>query len=183
MAVQHHVTTIHCSVKNDIRNLSLRMFQLKMVAHNNYSFYNYTIMERSKPMTFGEKLQKLRKEHKLSQEELALQINISRQAISKWELNESKPDTDNIIQLSNILGVSIDYLLNDTLESLPVKPAIIEEKNETVHKKNTGIGSLIILICIIIALIFFMLNATGSLFIIVEFIVIVSLIIYLIRHF
>jgi len=50
-------------------------------------------------MTFGEKLQALRKSKGMSQEQLAAQAIVSRQAISKWELGESLPDTDNIIQL------------------------------------------------------------------------------------
>jgi len=66
-------------------------------------------------MTFGEKLQLLRKQKGMSQEQLASQLNVSRQAVSKWELNSSLPDTDNIIQLSKLFGVSTDYLLcNDS---------------------------------------------------------------------
>ncbi len=50
----------------------------------------------------GEKIQRLRKEKGLSQEQLAAQLTISRQAISKWELGESMPDTENIVQLSKL---------------------------------------------------------------------------------
>ena len=64
-------------------------------------------------MTFGEKLQKLRKVHGLSQEELASQITVSRQALSKWELGTAIPDTENVLQISRIFDVSLDYLLND----------------------------------------------------------------------
>ena len=64
-------------------------------------------------MTFGEKLQALRKQSGMSQEQLAERITISRQAISRWELNESVPDIDNIVQLSQIFGVSTDYLLKE----------------------------------------------------------------------
>ena len=67
-------------------------------------------------MTFGEKLQLLRKQNGLSQEQLASQLTVSRQAISKWELDTSLPDTENIIQISNILDVSIDYLLKEDAE-------------------------------------------------------------------
>ena len=48
-------------------------------------------------MLLGEKLKKLRKARGLSQEQLADQLNVSRQAISKWELGESTPDTDNLV--------------------------------------------------------------------------------------
>lgn len=53
----------------------------------------------------------LRKEHKLSQEELAKRLNISRQAVSKWERAEASPDTDNLIELSKLYGISLDQLL------------------------------------------------------------------------
>lgn len=69
-------------------------------------------------MTLGEKLQKLRKSNTMSQQELAIQIAVSRQAISKWELGESMPDTDNIFQLSKLFGVSTDYLLNDEINNI-----------------------------------------------------------------
>ena len=64
-------------------------------------------------MLLGEKLKKLRKARGLSQEQLADQLNVSRQAISMWELGESTPDTDNLVALSDYYGVSLDYLLRD----------------------------------------------------------------------
>lgn len=64
-------------------------------------------------MTFGEKIQKLRKEAGLSQEELASQLNVSRQAISKWERNNGYPETEKIIRMSKIFHVTMDYLLNE----------------------------------------------------------------------
>ena len=62
-------------------------------------------------MNLGEKLYKLRKETGLSQEALAEQMKTSRQAISKWENNQGYPETEKLLQLSNIFGVSVDYLL------------------------------------------------------------------------
>ena len=67
-------------------------------------------------MTFGEKIQFLRKQNGMSQEQLASQLTVSRQAISKWELDSSVPDTDNVVQLSKLFKVSADYLLNDDIE-------------------------------------------------------------------
>lgn len=64
-------------------------------------------------MAFGEKLQLLRKQSGLSQEQLATQLGVSRQAVSKWELNDSLPDTDKVIQISDIFQVSLDYLLKE----------------------------------------------------------------------
>lgn len=68
-------------------------------------------------MNIGDKIQQLRKANNLSQEQLASQLDVSRQAVSKWELNESIPDTDKIIFLSKVFSVSTDYLLLDQNES------------------------------------------------------------------
>ena len=77
-------------------------------------------------MKLGEKLQQLRKRSGLSQEQLASQLAVSRQAVSKWELDETMPDTENVIQLSRIFGVSCDYLLQDGVDEKgnPVKPPV-----------------------------------------------------------
>jgi len=64
-------------------------------------------------MTLGEKIQILRKQHSMSQEQLGTAVAVSRQAISKWETGESIPDVDNIVQLSNIFNVTTDYLLKN----------------------------------------------------------------------
>lgn len=81
-------------------------------------------------MTLGEKLQQLRKSKGLSQEQLAAQIAVSRQAISKWELGEAMPDTDNVVQLSKVFNVSIDYLLNDEYESDMDIPVVKETQTK-----------------------------------------------------
>jgi len=67
-------------------------------------------------MCFASKLKKLRKEKGLSQEQLAMLLTISRQDVSKWELGESMPDTENIVQIGELFKVTIDYLLKDNLE-------------------------------------------------------------------
>lgn len=68
-------------------------------------------------MTFGEKLFKLRKEKGLSQEALAEQIGTTRQAVSKWENNQGFPETEKLLQLSNIFETSLDFLLKDEKSS------------------------------------------------------------------
>lgn len=57
------------------------------------------------------RLLQYRKQHNLSQEELAEKIGVSRQAVSKWERSEASPDTDNLISLAEVYGVSLDELL------------------------------------------------------------------------
>ena len=64
-------------------------------------------------MTFGEKIQKLRKEAGLSQEELSYQLGVSRQAISKLERDNGYPETEKIVRMSKIFHVTLDYLLNE----------------------------------------------------------------------
>jgi len=61
-------------------------------------------------MPFNEQLQRLRRAHGLSQEELAARIGVSRQAVSKWEVGEAAPDLGNLLALADALGVSLDAL-------------------------------------------------------------------------
>lgn len=70
-------------------------------------------------MTFGEKIQKLRKEAGMSQEELSYQLEVSRQAVSKWERDNGYPETEKIIRMSKLFHVSLDYLLNEEDEKRP----------------------------------------------------------------
>lgn len=62
-------------------------------------------------MTFGEKLKGLRKEKCYSQEEMAELLEVSRQAVSKWESDRGIPEIDKLLQISNMFGVTLDYLL------------------------------------------------------------------------
>lgn len=64
-------------------------------------------------MTLGEKIKEVRKQTGLSQEELSEKLGISRSAVAKWECEKGIPDVDNLKMLSQLLGVSIDYLLNN----------------------------------------------------------------------
>lgn len=59
----------------------------------------------------GETLKRLRREYGLSQEQLAAQLGISRQAVSKWEADQTQPDLDSIARLCEIFGISADELL------------------------------------------------------------------------
>lgn len=69
-------------------------------------------------MILAEKIIMLRKQNGWSQEELAMKLNISRQSVSKWESGASIPDLDKIIKLSELFGVSTDYLLKDSMETV-----------------------------------------------------------------
>ena len=76
-------------------------------------------------MILADKILYHRKKLGLSQEELADQLGVSRQSISKWEGAQSIPDMDKIIKLSNLFSVSIDYLMKDEIE----EPEYVEEKD------------------------------------------------------
>lgn len=97
-------------------------------------------------MQFRDKLFKMRKKSGMTQAELAEILNVSRQAISKWEMGTAVPDVTNMMSLSKLFHVSIDYLVNDELET--------EEDTLTV-KAASGIVKInyqYILIRVIIAL-------------------------------
>ena len=68
-------------------------------------------------MILADKIIALRKKAGWSQEELAQQLNVSRQSVSKWEGAQSVPDLERILQMSHLFGVSTDYLLKDELEA------------------------------------------------------------------
>lgn len=64
-------------------------------------------------MTFGEKLSKLRKEKNYTQEQLGDLLSVSRQSVSKWELDIAYPETEKLIEISSLFGCSMDYLLKE----------------------------------------------------------------------
>ena len=82
-------------------------------------------------MTLGEKLQALRKREGLSQEALAEKVAVTRQTISKWELDQSQPDLDYIAQLSDLFHVSTDYL---------IKSKMTEPEEPTPSKQAKGLS-------------------------------------------
>lgn len=84
-------------------------------------------------MTFEQKLVKLRKQCGMSQEELADNLNVSRQAVSRWELGTAMPDAPNLLAISNIFKVSTDYLLHDEFDSDEDIPKVIETKKENLR--------------------------------------------------
>lgn len=95
-------------------------------------------------MNIGEKIQQLRKAKNLSQEQLAVQLEVSRQAVSKWELNESTPDTDKIILISKIFSVSTDYLLLENPEAANVIETEEKLSNDLQRSKSMTIAALFI---------------------------------------
>ena len=68
-------------------------------------------------MILADKIMNLRKKAGWSQDELASQLNVTRQSVSKWEGAQSVPDMDRIVQMSRLFGVTTDYLLKDEIEN------------------------------------------------------------------
>ena len=64
-------------------------------------------------MNFSEKFQLIRKNKGMTQEELAEKLDVSRQAVAKWESGQAYPDISNLIQISNLFNVTVDYLVRD----------------------------------------------------------------------
>ena len=81
-------------------------------------------------MILADKIITLRKKRGWSQEQLAEQLNVSRQSVSKWESAMSVPDMDKIVKMSNLFGVSTDYLLKDEIEN--IQPGTVTDKDDTV---------------------------------------------------
>ncbi len=85
------------------------------------------------------RLYEYRKSMGLSQEELASRIGVSRQAVSKWERAEASPDTDNLIELSKIYGVTLDEMLRGKSETAgPESPAEAPEPDAADEKPDGG---------------------------------------------
>lgn len=99
-------------------------------------------------MKFAEKLITLRKGRELTQEQLAEQLNVSRQSISKWESGQVIPEVDKIVELSKLFDVSIDYLLKPSeIDELSVKTQILEQQQKKMlfrEEKRTRISTSIL---------------------------------------
>ncbi len=78
-------------------------------------------------MTIGEKIVKLRCSKNISQEELAEKLGVSRQSISKWEMDQALPQIDKVLQLSEIFAISTDELLHDKID---IEPKLGRAKNK-----------------------------------------------------
>lgn len=85
-------------------------------------------------MILADKIITLRKKAGWSQEELASQLGVTRQSVSKWEGAQSVPDLDKVVQMSRLFGVSTDYLLKDELEE---EEFVESEADETPLRRVT----------------------------------------------
>ena len=79
-------------------------------------------------MSLGNKILELRKKKGLSQEQLGEKVNVTRQTISNWELNETTPNPEQLKLLSSVLNVSIDELLDNNINNILVDKVSNTEK-------------------------------------------------------
>ncbi len=97
-------------------------------------------------MILADKIARLRKKNGWSQEELAEKMNVSRQAVSKWESAQTVPDLEKILMLGNLFGVTTDYLLKDEMENeefsageeITVRRLTLAEANEYLALRKTA---------------------------------------------
>lgn len=103
-------------------------------------------------MKFNERLLKLRKENALSQEELGEKLNVTRQTVSKWELGETTPEMEKLIEMAKLFNVSTDELIKESDDKEDAKYEI--KKDKTANGNNKAI--IIILVVLLIALLGFL---------------------------
>ena len=103
-------------------------------------------------MTLGEKLQLLRRSRGLSQEQLAAELDVSRQAISKWECGDSTPDLDKLRTICTYFGVTTDYLIWENEEDVltgganTAEPMKRENVRETLRRNDYWAGYVLAII-------------------------------------
>ena len=115
-------------------------------------------------MSLGENILNYRKKNGLSQEQLGEKVNVTRQTISNWELNETQPNPEQLKQLSKTLNVSVDELIDNDIENVILKKVKITEKQtKTIKKILKGIlvGFISLLIIDIVAFIICFTNKIG----------------------
>ena len=98
----------------------------------------------------GENIFKLRKKSGLSQEQLGEKVNVTRQTISNWELNETTPNPEQLKLLSKALNVSIDELLDNDIKG--VIETKVNEIDINIVKNNNLLKILFVIIIVIIAI-------------------------------
>ena len=87
-------------------------------------------------MTLGSRIKECRLKAKLSQEKTAELVGVSRQAVTKWEADQSAPNTENLFKLAEVLGTTVDFLITSETETRSVAEQVYQMfKDEEAHKK------------------------------------------------
>ena len=96
-------------------------------------------------MKFGDKLYQLRRKAGLSQEELGNQLNVTRQTISKWELGQSIPSMDKMVEISKLLNVDLNQLVDEEIGLIDNTAKL----NTNINRRQNSKWWLVILIIVI----------------------------------
>lgn len=115
-------------------------------------------------MTVGEKIHRTRKANGFTQEELATRLKVSRQAVSRWELNEVLPDTENLIQLCKILNISIDALVDS--DCCIERPTPMTKDDAEVQRKKHKTKTIIICVYVVALIVGAVVAQTSTIFIV-----------------
>lgn len=93
-------------------------------------------------MKFNEKLLKLRKEKGLSQEELGMEMQVSRQTVSKWEAGQSYPDFARLVMLSDFFDMTLDELVKDIDVQEVRENSFTNEKIDSIYRVSQDVNSI-----------------------------------------
>ena len=110
--------------------------------------------ERGESMSLGQRLMELRKEKHLSQEEVADQLNVTRQSVSKWETDQSTPDFDKILPICELFGITTEELITGekkVINNNGDKSEIIYDTEENKQKRIGGLAIGILLYFVAVA--------------------------------
>lgn len=94
-------------------------------------------------MKFNEKLLKLRKEKGLSQEELGMEMQVSRQTVSKWEAGQSYPDFTRLVMLSDFFDMTLDELVKDIDVQEVRENSFTNEKIDSIYRVSQDVDSIL----------------------------------------
>ena len=109
-------------------------------------------------MSFGEKLSFLRKQRGMTQLELAEKLDVSRQAVSKWERGTAEPSTENLISIGKLFDISVDVLVNESLQlqdELTTQTATVEHDSDSGldHDRAARLVGRVISVCLVMVII------------------------------
>ncbi len=108
-------------------------------------------------MDFGEQIKSIRKKENLTQEQFAMKLNVSRQAVSNWENNKNLPDIGMLILMSNVFQISLDQLIKGDNHMNNMTEKVIKDGSETRRAKynmiSSAIGGILLLIGVMLLVI------------------------------
>lgn len=111
----------------------------------------------------SEKIRALRKKSGLSQDELAERLDVSRQAVSKWELGSAMPTADKLVDIADFFGVSLDYLMRGEADGFkPTQSSNARSSPEKAHPRRRTAAVLLLAAAVFLGLVVLILYVTGA---------------------